>query len=129
MHITRWTQAGFQNSLGTKWVTFPFVEGFTQGQDHVVLSQVGRPAWYIVFAHDVADPSDPSYPRYVEIHDNDDFASFNLQPSASPGWTSLSGGLGPVPPTKGKRHVKFVLLDRDRKPLLSQSGDYYVDPG
>jgi hypothetical protein len=132
LFIKEWGKAGFMNWQSGRGITLPFAKGFAPNDpvrsNHISLSQVGRPLWYIYISHDRSDPADPAYPHSVEIHDNDDFVTLQFGGKWS-GATSLEGGQGPIPTEIGRHHVRFVLLNRDGKPLLSQGGDYYVDNG
>lgn len=91
-----------------------------------------RPSWevFVNFTEQL-DPQDPRYPYYVEVYDNEDYATltFNCLWSQRAGvqW-GTPGSYGPIPTHVGRHHVRFVLLNTNRIPLHSQSGDYYIDP-
>jgi hypothetical protein len=114
-------------------IYLPFDRDFKHDQptfdNRLALSKIGRtPSWYIFVDFTAMDPENPDYPHYVELHDNEDFATFQFEAH----WSERAGlqhGHGPVPTAPGKRHVRLVLLNKEKKPLLSQSGDFYVEPG
>jgi hypothetical protein len=92
-----------------------------------------KPSWEVIvnFAEQL-DPQDPTYPHYAEVHDNEDFATltFNIFESLRAGvqW-GIPGSYGPIPTHIGRHLVRLVLLNTNKAPLQSQSGDYYIDPG
>jgi hypothetical protein len=122
----------------TNWATgqgayLPFDDHFKPDNplmdNHLALSQVGtQPDWYIFVEFSPLDPQDQAYPHYIELYDNNDFVTFRCEAQWS-GKAGLQHGRGPVPTEAGKHHVRLVLLNKEQSPILSQSGDYYVDFG
>jgi hypothetical protein len=133
LNIKEWGKAGFTNWQSGQGITLPFDRHFRPDDprldNRIALSQVGSPLWYISISFDAPlDRSDPSYPHFIKIHDNADCVTLKVVTFYS-GTVGVEGGKGPVPNAIGKHDVQFVFLNREQKPILSQSGNYYVDPG
>jgi hypothetical protein len=132
LYVKAWAARMFGSSGHLMYL--PFDKNFKPNDpnpqhNHILLSQVGqRPSWYIFVDFPVMDPHNLAYPHYVEVHDNDDFATFKFEAH----WSERAGiqnGYGLIPTEAGKHRVRLVLLNREEKPLISQSGDYYIDFG
>ena len=130
LHVKAWSARMFCSG---GMIYLPFDQNFKperpEFDNHMPLSKVGnKTSWYIFVEFPPLDPQDASYPHYVELPDNEDFTTFKFEAH----WSEKAGlqnGYGPVPTAVGKHRVRLVVLNRDQKPLLSQSGDYYIDIG
>ncbi|HEX6899548.1 MAG TPA: hypothetical protein VF789_07545 [Thermoanaerobaculia bacterium] len=131
LHVKAWAARLFGSSGELMYLPFDkdFRENDPSRNNRIAQSRVGqKPYWYIFVDFPQLDPHDPDYPHYVEVHDNDDFATLKFGAH----WSERSGvqqGYGPVPTDAGRHRVRLVLLNREQKPLLSQSGDYYIEIG
>jgi len=129
LNVTGWVARLFVDQGHV--VFLPFDKNFKPGErgNHVTQSLVGkRPYWQIFVDFPSLNYQDPSYPHFIELHDNEDFATFHVGAF----WEQRTGtdqGYGPVPTETGKHRVRIVLLNKDQKPILSQSGEYFVDVG
>ena len=108
----------------------PNEQGF---DNHVPLSRLGpNPSWYFFVDFPALDPQHADYPHFAEVHDNQDFGvlKFNSRFSTRAGvQANTPGSYGPIPTGMGKHVVRFVLLNKNRHPLLSQSSHYFIDYG
>ena len=103
--------------------------------DNVVkLSKIQkRPSWevYVDFFSQM-DPSDPSYPYFANISDNDNFFQLPLPHKIS--WRAgiqygTEGSYGPIPSGVGRHNVKVDILNKDSALLISQAGYYVIEAG
>ena len=114
------------------YIYLPFDDHFKANDpsfdNRMPLSGIGPdPFWYLSFSFDEMDRNSPDYPRSVELHLNDDFASIKL--SALSTAASNNRASGPIPTEVGKYKVRVVLRNKDGAPLLSQSGSIINEPG
>lgn len=130
LHVIAWSARMF--GTGTT-VYLPFDRNFKPNDaypryNRIRLSQVGpRPSWHIFADFPPMEHDNPLYPHFVEVHDNDDSMTFRLTGVSST--AGIESAYGLTPSEIGKHRVRIVLLNREEKQLLSQSGDYYIDVG
>lgn len=113
-------------------VHLPFDLNFKQNDsmfdNNIQLRAIGRrPSWYIFVDFAPMDPSDPSYPHFVEVDDDGDYALFEL-PNKWSERAGIQNGYGPVPTSAGRRRVRLTMMNANQQRLASQTGDYFIHP-
>jgi len=100
----------------------------------VKLSKIQRrPSWevYVDF-YSPMDPSNPSYPYFANVSDNDNFFQLPLVNKTS-GRAGIQfgkeGSYGPIPSGVGRHDVKVDILNKDGALLISQAGYYVIEAG